>query len=114
MEEPGVAEIDAAEELPVARQLGLQDVEVRLAGIAAQQLVQLLGAEDEQHHQAIVGRARLAQAGLLADTRSTAVTADGIGRVNDPAAATASLFERDRRAGVVLADLPRVPAVHQL
>src|SRR4029450_10802055 len=36
VEEPGIAEIDAAEELPVALKLGLQNVEVGLAGIAAQ------------------------------------------------------------------------------
>src|SRR3954466_13025377 len=110
MEEPGVAEIDAAEELPVARQLGLQDVEVRLAGIAAQQLVQLLGAEDEQHHQAIVVRARLAQAGLLGAGRATAVTPDCVDRANHPAPVTTSPAERDGGAGVVLPEVLRVPA----
>lgn len=42
MEEPGIAQIDAAEEFPVALEFRLKHVVVRLAGKALKQLVQSL------------------------------------------------------------------------
>ena len=58
VEEPRAAEVDAAEELPVALERGIEHAVERLAGKALQQLVQAARAEHQQHHQAVmVGQA---------------------------------------------------------
>src|ERR1700676_523450 len=54
MKEPGSAEIDAAEELPVALQIGMQHVVERLVRKSLQQLVQPLRTKHQQHHQPVM------------------------------------------------------------
>ncbi len=66
VKEPGRAQVDAPEELPVALQFRPQDVVVGLARKALQEAVQAGRAKHQQHHQPVMVRRRLSHAGLLA------------------------------------------------
>ena len=114
MEEPAAAEVDAAQELPVALELGLQHVVERLARIALQQLVQFARAEHEQHHHAVVVGAGLRQAGLLADQRAGAVAAHDIRRAQLTLGVALALAHRHRHPVVVLRHRLGLPAVERL
>ena len=78
VKEPGSAEIDAAEELPVALQVGMQHIVEGLVGEALQQPVQAGRAEHQQHHQPVVIGQGLRNAGGRAHQRAAAVAADHI------------------------------------
>src|SRR5262249_502521 len=56
VEKPAAAEIHAAEELPVAVKLRVENAVEGFAGIALQQAVQALRAKHQQHHQPIMVR----------------------------------------------------------
>src|SRR5258708_15719575 len=76
MKEPGGAEIDAAKELPIALQIGMQHVVERLVRKSLQQLVKPLRTKNQQHHQPVMIGAGLGNTSGFADQRSAAIAAD--------------------------------------
>jgi hypothetical protein len=78
MEKPGGAEIDPAEELPVALQVGMQHVVKLLVGKALQQFVQPFRTKHQQHHQPVVVGMALGNAGRVAHRRAAAVAPDNV------------------------------------
>ena len=102
VEEPRAAEVDPAEELPIPAEIRMQHTIERLAGIARQQPVQLLGAEHQQHHPPVVIRLRLADPGLLAHDRAAAVAAHGIRSRYGAPARPVPLRELHRHAVLIL------------
>ncbi len=113
VEEEGRAEVDAAEEAPVALQLRVEDAEEGLAGEALQQPMQLGRAEDEERHQSIMVRPGLADARSLAHQRTASVGADGVGCA-DLADLARLRADVDRDAVLVLAQVGGGPAVERL
>ncbi len=111
MEEPGGAQIHTSEKPPISLQVGMNDAVERLAWISLQQFVQAARAEHQQHHESIMVRARLRDAGLFPPQRAAAVAADNVvGAQNIPTSAFARC-DRDARSAVVLADLLGNPTV---
>src|SRR5947207_5388626 len=73
MEEPAFADIDSAEELPIAVKIGMNDAIGRAWRKALELVVQLARAEQRQHHQLIKIGAAARYAGLFAHDRMRAV-----------------------------------------
>ena len=112
VKEPGGAEIDAAEELPVALQVGMQHIVEGLVGKALQQLVQAGRAEHQQHHQPVVIGQGLRNAGGLAHQRAAAVAADHIVCPQHALPIAVALGDRHLHAVGVLRDAGSAPAIN--
>ena len=91
----------------------MQHVEERLSGKAFEQFVQPARAEHQQHHQAVVVRAGLGDAGLFAHDGATAVASDDVGRAHRSPLAAIARGKGDGRSVVVLHDLIHGPAVER-
>ena len=78
VEEEALADVDAAEELPVAVEVRMQHAIGRALGKALEPLVQLARAEHGQHHELVEVGAAARDADLLAHQRMAAVAADHI------------------------------------
>ena len=111
VEEPGCPEIDAAEELPISLQIGMQDVEEGFAGESLQQAMQLMRAEHQEHHQPVMVREGRGDASLLTDGGAAAVAADDIRRGERPASLTLALGDLDPGAVFALANRLGRPAI---
>ena len=110
MEEPGGAEIDAAEELPVTLQLRMQHVVEGLVGETFEQSVKAGRTEHQQHHQPVVVGQGLGDAGGLAHQRAAAVAADHIVGPQRAATIAATFGNRHLHAISILRDAGRAPA----
>ncbi len=115
VKEPRRAEIDPAEEFPVALQVGMQNAEERLAGMPPlQQPVQSLRAEHQQHHQPVMVRQGLRYARLLAHDGAAAVATHQIVGPQAPLAAARALGDAHADAIIVLAHLRCAPPIQRL
>ena len=83
VEEPALADVDAAEELPVALQVRVQHAVGRALGEALEAFVQLARAEHGQHHALVEVGAAALDAELLAHQRAAAVAADDVVGLED-------------------------------
>ena len=111
MEEPAFADVDAAEELPVAVQVRVHDAIGRARRKFFQRLVQVAGAEHQQHHELVEVGATALDADLIAHQRAWAVAADRItGFQSFSTAPAVVLLDRDANAVLVLLDRCRGPA----
>ena len=106
MEEEALADVDPAEELPVAVQVRVHRPVGRLRRKAlAELLVQLARAEHDQHHELVEVVAAARNADLLAHDGMAAVAADDV--IGLQHLARAVLGDGDARAARVLLDLGR-------
>ena len=78
MEKEPLAHVDAAEELPVALELGLHDPVGRGRREALEELVQLPRAEDRQHHALVEVAPATVDAHALPHQRLAAITAHDV------------------------------------
>ena len=109
VEEEALADVDAAEELPVAVEVRMHRAIDRLRRKAlAELLVQFARAQHDQHHELIEVVAAARNADLLAHDGMAAVAADHV--VGLQHLARAVLGDGDARAAGVLLDLGGGPA----
>ena len=110
MEEPALADVDAAEELPVAFQVRVHHAIGGARRKALEPFVQLARAEHGQHHELVEIGAAALDADLLAHDGMAAVAADDVVRLQDLSSGAAFLGDGDAHAAVVLLDRFRRPA----
>ena len=115
MEEPAFADIDSAEELPIAVEIGMNDAIGRAWRKALELVVQLARAKQRQHHQLLKVGAAARYAGLFADDGMRAIAANGIVGLQQLLSSAAVFRNRDFDAGRILADgfgSPAEPGLH--
>ena len=110
MKEPALADVDAAEELPVPLQIGVQHAIGGARRKALEFLVQVARAEQRQHHDLVEIRAAALDPDLPPHDGMTAVAADHVVGFDDLARHAALLGGGDADAAVVLLDLFGGPA----
>ena len=104
VEKPALADVDAAEELPVALQVGMHDAIGRAPGKTLKLVVQFARAKHRQHHELVEVGAAALDADLLAHHRVAAVAAHDIVRFQNLAGGGAVLGDGDPNANSVLLD----------
>src|SRR5579872_2930951 len=78
MKEPAFADVDAAEKLPIAVEIGMDDPIGRARWKTLEAFVKLTRTKQRQDHQLVEISAAAGDAGLLADQGTRAVAADGV------------------------------------
>src|SRR5437763_7711216 len=104
MEKPAFADIDSAEELPIAAEIGMDDAIGRAWRKALEPVVQLGRAEQRQHHQLLKIGAAARYAGLFADHGMSAIAADDVIGLQQLPSRAAIFRNRDFDAARILAD----------
>src|SRR5262245_21579379 len=113
VEKPAAAEVHPAKELPVAVKLRVENAVEGFAGIARQQAVQAVRAKHQQHHQPIMVRQGLADAGLGAHPRTAPVAANDILGAQRAPTSSSALREQDLYVACVLAHHLGTPAIER-
>ena len=114
VEEEPLADIDAAEELPVTLEVRVQHAVSRARRKALQCLVELARPEHDQHHQLVEIGAAARDAAGLADHRSAAVATHGVVRSERRGLLRRLVCDRHTHAVGTLRYVGRLPAEPRL
>src|SRR5258708_6866079 len=110
VEEPALADVDAAEELPVAFVRRVERIVGGTLGKPLEALVQLARTENGEHHQLVEVRPAAPDADLLAYRGAAAVAAHHVIGLEDLPPTAALLDDGDAHAARILLDRLRRPA----